>query len=554
VRKTFLVVVTLCLGAAALGARSQQSGAAAARPGGAPRLLVMLVVDQFAYEYIDLYGQQWTHGLHRLIENGALFTNARYPYSGTVTCPGHTSIGTGAVPAVHGMINNTWYDRTARRTTTCTDDATVEPVAMGGGDAVEHHSPKFLTTTTFADEFRRQTTPAPRILSVSLKPRSAIGMAGHPGPNTMVVWEEDNGTFATSTAYAAKPWPEIDEYVASHPISAAFDQVWRPALPLSAYRFDDNAPGETMPDGWGRTFPHRLLGDWDVPDAKFVTVWEHSPWSDAYLGDMTIALMTKLQLGQRGATDMLALSFSALDLVGHAYGPRSHEVQDLLVRLDVTIGKVLDALDRNVGRDRYLIGMSADHGIPPLPEQGPALGLDAGRIPALELRQKIQTGLGPIAGEAGTAAIANITDNNVYFDPAVLERLRRDRGVMRAIGDALLSVKGVAHVYWADELAARSSTADPILRAARLSYVAGRSGDLVIIPKPYWMVRPTGTTHGSANDYDRHVPLVLIGAGVVPGRYTAAASPLDIAATFASLVGVKLPHSDGRVLREAFGR
>lgn len=554
-RKTIFVALSLAIGGATLAVPGQQPPVAAsalARSGGPPRLLVMLVVDQFAYEYIDLYSKQWTHGLHRLFETGALFTNARYPYSGTVTCPGHSSMGTGVVPAVHGMISNTWYDRAAKRTTTCTEDATVEPIALGSGHAVEHHSPKWLMSPTFADELRRQATTAPRILSVSLKPRSAIGMVGHPGPNTMVVWEEDNGTFATSTAYAAKPWPEVDEYVASHPISAAYDQLWKPALPLSAYRFDDDAPGETTPDGWGRRFPHRLIGDWDVPDAKFVTVWEHSPWSDEYLADMTIALMGKLQLGQRGAIDVLALSFSTLDLVGHAYGPRSHEVQDVLVRLDVTIGKVLDALDRSAGAQRYLLAMSADHGIPPVPEQAQALGLDAGRIPALELRQKIQSALAPLAGDA--PIIANISDANVYFEPAILDKVRRDPAAMRAVTDALMSVKGIAHAYWADQIASQQPTTDPLLRAVRLSYVPGRSADLVMVTKPYWLIRATGTTHGSPNDYDAHVPLVLTGAGVVPGRYAAAASPLDIAATFASVAGIKLPRSNGRVLREALGR
>jgi len=543
------LIVCGVIALAGLGARAQ-SGVAPARGAGAPpKLLVLLVVDQFAYDYIDLYGSQWTKGLRRLLDKGALFTDARYPYGNTVTCPGHTSIGTGVVPAIHGMFLNTWYDRATERTVSCTEDATVQPIALGGGDAVEHHSPKWMLTTTFADEFRRQASTPPHILSLSLKPRSAIGMAGHGGPNTMVVWEEDNGTFATSTAFATQPWPEVAEYVAAHPISGAYDQVWRPMLPLSAYRFEDNAPGEAMPDGWGRTFPHRLIGDWDIPDAKFVSVWEHSPWSDAYLADLGIALLGKLQLGRHAGTDMLAISFSTLDLVGHSYGPRSHEVQDTLVRLDADVGRVLDAIDRQVGADGYLLGMSADHGVAPLAEQGAALGVEAGRISAVELRQKIQTIAAPLAGDM--PSIANLTENNVYFEPAVLERLRKDREARDAISNALRSVKGVAQVYWADEMASTSPTKDPLLRAVRLSYVAGRSADLVVIPKPYWMIRPTGTTHGSPNDYDAHVPVLLMGAGVKPGRYPAAASPLDLAPTFAQVVGVKLARTSGKVLSPA---
>jgi predicted AlkP superfamily pyrophosphatase or phosphodiesterase len=342
----------------------------------------------------------------------------------------------------------------------------------------------------------------------------------------------------------------VSDYVRSHPIQAAFNQSWTRVLPASRYFFDDDAPGEATPNGWTRIFPHNLTGERNAPDQSFVTQWERSPWSDAYLGNLAIALLTKLQLGRSAGTDMLAISFSGADLVGHQYGPRSHEVQDLLVRLDGTIGGLLDALDRSVGRDRYVLALTSDHGVSPLPEQGPRLGFEGGRIPLAEVRTKIQTSLRAF-GENPIAAIVN---PNVYLNPRVLDQIKADAGAKQAVTDAILGVNGMAHVYWAADLESKDSTADPILRAMRLSDVPGRSGDLVMVPKPHWMIQATGTTHGTPYPYDSHVPVVLFGGGIKPGRYDGTASPLDIAPTLAGIAGIKLPDADGRALTEALRR
>ena len=252
------------------------------------------------------------------------------------------------------MIGNTWYDPVQRRNVACAADPGAASVAFGGVTGSEHQGPRALVVPAFADELRLQSRRLPRILSISLKARSAVGLGGHGGPGTMVLWEEDNGTWATSDAYTKTPWPEVDEYVRAHPVAAAYGQTWTRTLPESSYLFDDDGLAENAPGQWKRTFPHVLDSPSGKPDNAFITNWEHSPWSDAYMGDMAIALSAKLKLGQEAGTDMLAISFSALDLVGHEYGPRSHEIQDVLVRLDQVVGRLLDALDRSVGADRYV--------------------------------------------------------------------------------------------------------------------------------------------------------------------------------------------------------
>ena len=166
-----------------------------------PRLVVLLVVDQFRADYSETYGHQWKHGLRRIFDRGAVFRRAAYPYAGSLTCPGHSTIGTGTLPFVHGMISNSWYDRSARRTALCSADPQATAVTFGGGRGVERHGPMSLMVPTFSDELRRQAKRQPKIVALSLKPRSSIGLGGHGGPGTMVIWEEDNGTWSTSDRY-----------------------------------------------------------------------------------------------------------------------------------------------------------------------------------------------------------------------------------------------------------------------------------------------------------------------------------------------------------------
>ena len=546
--KRMLVVLMAVATTVGVVAQTPRRGTAPPAPVGPPKLVVMLVVDQFRADYAQTYGAQWTGGLHRLFTTGAYFPQAAYPYAVTKTCAGHASIGTGMLPSTHGLIDNTWWDRSARKAVTCTEDADATSIAFGGATGTEHHSAKWLRVPTFTDELRLQSRQPPKIVSISLKPRSAIGLAGHGGPNTWVLWEEDIGTWATSSAYAKTSWPEANAFVAAHPITAPRGQTWNRILPASAYLYDDKAPGEPTRN----TFPYVLEPPPNQTVLTYPTVWEKSPWSDEYIGEFAMALAGDLKLGQGPGTDVLAISFSALDLMGHDFGPRSHEVQDLMARLDLLLGRLFAQLDRAVGPDKYVVALSADHGIPPMPEQAAALGIAAGRLSTTLVRQAIETALTPALGE-GTH-VANITSPYVYFAPGVLDRIETSRGLRSAISEGIRNVPGVWRVYWADEIAAAPATDDTILTALRKSYVAGRSGDVAFIPLPYWVPQAGGVTHGSPHGYDQQVPVVFMGAGIKPGVYNVSATPIDIAPTLAALTGLHLAHTDGRVLTEILVR
>ena len=512
-----------------------------------PKLLVLLSVDQLRADYATMYGDRWTAGLRRLYDQGASFPLAAFPYQNTVTCAGHATIGTGAFPATHGLPINGWWDREARKVVACTDDADVISVPYRGTGTRPSHSAHFLKVPTFADELRAQSAARPRVVSLSLKPRSAIMMAGHAAD--LMLWYGGAQGWSSSTAFAAAPVPFVKAFIDANPIERDAGAAWTRTLPDSAYRFADEGPGEDPPSGWSATFPHVLPGSPGQPAPGFYETWPLTPLADVQLGQLAAEAMRGFGLGKGPGTDFLAVSFSTLDYTGHAFGPHSHEVQDVLFRLDRTIGTLLDAIDRLVGRDHYIVALTGDHGVAPLPEHLETVGLEGGRVPAKELIAKVNAALAPFLGEGSHVARLIYTD--LYLADGVYDRIRDNGDALRAVSSAVLTVPAIARVVRGEDLPARRGDADPLVRAAALSYVPGRSGDLVVIPNPYWQNSTTGTTHGTAYAYDQRVPVVLAGAGIAPGTYLVAATPADIVTTFAWLTGVTLPRADGRVLVEA---
>ena len=547
-RLRILAVAGALIATASLGAQRGQSPATLARsaPNQPPRLVVFLVIDQMRADYVSLYGHQWTKGLRRLLDTGAYYPMAAYPYSYTVTCAGHSTIGTGNYPSTHGMIGNEWYDRERQRNVPCTEDPALTSIPFGGTTAAEHHGPTRLAVLTFADELKMQASRTPTIASVSLKARSSITFAGRPSPSTYVVYlEESTGSWVTSSAYASKPWPFVDAYVKAHPVFSQYGEVWTRAKPVPTYLFSDAAPMEMAP----AEFPHPITSKSGKADSEFIARWRRSPLSDQYVGQLAQLLARELKLGQRPGTDMLSVSFSATDVVGHEYGPHSHELQDMLIRADEQIGNLLTLLDQLVGRDRYVVALTSDHGVALVPEQDEDIVAGSGRMSSTALRTGINAAIESVLGP-GTHITAR-TGPNVYLAPGVLPRILSTSGARESITRSIQAIEGIARAYWAPDLSSIAATDDPILRAARLSYFEGRSGDLMVIADPFWMAQATGTTHGTPYEYDQRVPLMFAGAGIKPGRYAVPASPADIVPTFAYLTGITLTHPDGRVRVEA---
>jgi len=502
-----------------------------------PKLIVLLMVDQMRADYVDRYQHQWSGGLRRLLSEGAWFREADYPYAGTVTCAGHASVSTGTLPSTHGMIGNTWWDRDRGRVVACADDPVAADASYGRPVDAPGEGPWRLMVPTLADELRSQLSPTPRVISISLKARSAVTLGGQ-RPDA-VAWAVDQGAFVTSTAYPQGPSSEIAEFVSRHPVEPQLWTTWDRALPRSAYAFDEQAIGvrsDATP-----SFPHDIR-TWDD--------WQTSPLADEYVAQMALDVATRMKLGSDGRTDMIAISFSALDLVGHIYGPNSHEVQDLLVRLDRTIGDLLGGLDRLAGRGTYVVALSSDHGVAPTPEREQQFGLDAWRIAPRAVTDAAQAAIAHVLGRG--RYVNRLMTSDLYLEDGVYEQLQEHDGALEAVRRVIAAVPGVQAVYTQDDLATADATGDHLARMFANSFVPSRSGDFVIAYKPYWLVGGQGgTSHGTPYRYDTHVPVVLMGPGIAAGEYLAPITPLDIAPTLAALAGITLPNAQGHVLVEA---
>jgi predicted AlkP superfamily pyrophosphatase or phosphodiesterase len=509
-----------------------------------PKLAVIVVVDQMRADYVDRFQRDWTGGFKRLLDRGAWLRRVAYPYLETVTCAGHATIVTGAFPHTHGIFQNAWWDRDARSEMTCTEDRSTSNVGYGvavtGGDSAYR-----LQIPTLVDELR--TRLGARVATIALKDRSAIMLAGRGGD--AVTWSgEAIDSWQTSKVYSPTTVAPVKAFLEANRVSADFGKTWTRMLPESRYKTPDDGRGEAAPAGWTRTFPHALTGTTGQPDATYFAQWQRSPFADAYVGRFAASLVESLQLGQRETTDFLGISFSSPDLVGHAFGPRSQEVQDMYVRLDRTLATLFERLDALVGRDQWIVALSADHGVTPLPEQLRAAGRDAGRISPAAIANAVEERLGAVLGSGPHVAL--LVGSDMYFQKATLDRLQASPDLLKSVIKAIASTPGVHKVFRGDEVrdAATSSSPDSLLRAAALSYVPGRSGDLIIVPKEGWMFAQRGTTHGGPFADDQQVPILLMGRGIRPGKYDNAATPADIAPTLAALWGVTLSHAEGRPL------
>jgi predicted AlkP superfamily pyrophosphatase or phosphodiesterase len=533
-RRFVLFVLAVGLFAATLGLDGT-------RAADAPRLLVVVVIDQLRADYLQQFNRHWKNGFRTLLDQGMVFEHARYPYLVTTTCPGHATIGTGALPHRHGMINNTWWQRKERLLTGCSADPATSDISYGRpmrfGNSAVH-----LLTPTLADELRMQ-KPGARVVSVSMKARSAIMLAGRAAD--AIVWFDDpSGSWATSKTFASGPIAAVKDFVEKNPYEKDLGRVWTLSGTPDSYVNRDAGVGERPLAGWTGLFPHPITGRRGI-DAQFFALWQATPLADAYLGRLAASLVDSFKLGQRDGTDFLGVSFSALDDVGHAFGPDSREIEDVLRQLDVTLGSLIAHLDAQVGRANYALALSADHGVAPMPV--PPRG---GRVATEDVRERIEDSLrtawGPLQKGSYVAAV-NFTD--VYFADGVFEKLRGNATLMASLIESVEEIPGVLRVLRTDHLS--DNRGDPMVRSAALSYMASRNGDLMVVPKEYWFMSPRaviGTTHGSPYEYDTHVPVIFLGGAIKGGRSNTNVTPADVAPTLADLAGVKLPMAEGRAL------
>ena len=521
--------VLLSAAAASAAALLTTLHAAPAKPD--VRLVLLIAVDQFRYDYLTRFRADYTAGFKRLLTEGAVFTNANLEHYPTVTAVGHATMLSGATPAVSGIIGNDWFDREAGRTVTSVWDPTVTRVGAARGEGA---SPRRLLVSTLGDELKTSSgkakgaPDAPRVIGLSLKDRSAILPIGR-GADAAYWWDVASGQFVTSTYYV----PELPAWVRT------FNDR-RPA--------DDHA-GALWTDLAAPSTPLRQLPK-ERGAALYDAVWG-SPFGNDLLLRFAEEALTREQLGQRAATDVLSVSFSSNDSVGHTFGPDSPQVRDMAIRTDRTIGQLLARVDTLVGLQHTLVALTTDHGVAPVPESQWERALPGGRLATRELFDPIQQALAARFGE-GKWLMAT-AGSSPYLNYELIASLGLDPvEVRRVAAAAATKVPHVARVYTRDQLLRGDVPDDRIGSRVLRSFNAQRSGDLEIILEPYWMRQAQGTTHGTPYGYDAHIPLILMGPRIARGEYSDHVALNDLAPTLATLTGVEIPvGSSGRVLTEA---
>lgn len=538
-----------------------------------PRLVLFLAVDQFRYDYLERFGDLFVaNGLKRLLRDGASWTQSNYDHMPTYTAPGHGTMLTGAYPAESGIIGNYWLDRATGKRVSSVSDETVK--ALGGKPNEPASSPRRLLASTVGDELRLVTNGRAKVIGISVKDRSAILPAGRHA--NAAYWLADfSGDLVSSTYYFNELPAWVTAFNQTGPVDKYFGQKWERLLPESEYikrAGPDSTPWEKVTaSGDTNLFPHTITGGATGPGPIFYAHLDHSPFTNDILLAFAQQAIINEQLGQDDDTDVLSVSFSASDYVGHRYGPYSQEVMDITLRVDRTIATLLDFVNQRVGLSNTMIAFTADHGVSPIPEHAEALGLGGARLTVRDifatLNKAISARYNPqgkspdptadyLLREVDTSTGREwFLNGNVYFN---YNALRRDNVNIEEFSQVVvaagLTIPGVARAFSRTQLLrGATSITDPIERRVVHGFHPARSGDVVLVAEPYKYLGDTiAATHGSAYSYDTHVPTIIMGAGIIPGRYYEPATPADIAPTLSALLRITAPtNSTGRVLIEA---
>ena len=538
-----------------------------------PRLVLLIVVDQFRYDYLERFGDLFgPNGFRRLVRDGASWTQSNYDHMPTYTAPGHGTMMTGAYPAESGIIGNEWYDRASGKRVTSVSDESVKLLGGNPNDAAS--SPSRLMASTVGDELRLVTNDRSKVIGISVKDRSAILPAGRHA-NAAYWLSMTTGTMVSSTYYFNQLPAWVTNFNSAKPADKYFGAKWERLLPEGEYvkRAGPDNPSWEKVTGGGDTnsFPHIITGGLSAPGRNFYIGLDYSPFTNDMLGFFAQDAIVHEQLGQDDDTDVLTVSFSANDYVGHRFGPYSQEVMDVTLRTDRNVATLLDFVDARVGLDNTLVAFTADHGVSPIPEHAAALGLGGGRVPFRDVMGKVQAAISArynaqgktpdptldylLRLDEGGAPREWFTNSTIYFN---YDALRRD-GVnleefSQIVVSAVLTVPGIARCFSRLQLLrGATSVTDPIERRVLHGFYPSRSGDVIMVAEPYkYIAEAITATHGSAYSYDTHVPTIIMGAGVNAGRYLEPATPADIAPTLSALLRITAPtNSTGRVLVEA---
>lgn len=506
-----------------------------------PKLVVGLVVDQMRWDYLYRYYEKYGNdGFKRLLNQGYSLNNVHINYIPTYTAIGHTTIYTGSVPAIHGIAGNDWFDKTTGKNVYCTADDTVKGVGTTSSK-VGNHSPRNLWSTTITDELLLATNFKAKVVGVSLKDRASILPAGH-NPTGAYWFDDTTGDFVTSSYYRNELPKWVTDYNNQKIGENLVKNGWNTLLPIAQYTESspDNSPWEGL-QGKSKTptFPYNnLAAEYQVSKGDI----RSTPFGNTLTLGLAKASIKGEQLGADAVTDFLAINLASPDYAGHKFGPNSIEVQDVYLRLDQDLAEFFKYLDQTVGKDQYTVFLSADHG------GAHAKGfMDEHKMPTgfygednKEFNEMLNNQF------KVDRLITKITNNQVYLDEKLMAEQKLDAEQVKQFLIDILN-KDTSVLFAVDmKKAGSSSVPEPIRTRIVNGYNWQRSGDIQVIYHDSWL--PTysklGTTHGSWNSYDSHIPLIFMGWGIKPGESNKEYSMTDIAPTLSALLKIQFPSGN----------
>lgn len=510
-----------------------------------PKLVVGIVVDQMRQEYLyrfeNKFGEQ---GFKRLMNEGFMVKNAHYNYVPTETGPGHASIYTGTTPATHGIVANDWYDRSLKRDVYCVSDSTQKPLGTDVGGRI---SPMRLLSTTVTDELKLATQKQSKVISLSIKDRSAVLPAGHM-PDGAYWYDNKTGSMITSTFYKEQMPDWVTKFNARKLPDTYLNQEWNTLLPIDQYTESgpDDSPYEGKWSGKTKpTFPYNLAEL--RKKMGMYSLLTMTPWGNTFVADFAKAAVLAEGLGKDAVTDFLAVSFSSTDIIGHAMGPNSVEIEDTYIRLDKVLEDLLNFLDKEVGKDAYTVFLTADHAVAEVPQYLMDSNVPAGYFkPALvkaNLNEHLQKYF------PGKTVVEEFTTEQVFINQQAFEGDPKASGIdlfvaTELITKFLLNTDGIAQVFPATTLRQANSDEVGIRGKVVRGFHPKRSGDIAYVLEPGWFSSNgvTGTTHGSGYSYDTHVPILFYGSGIKKGSSSQFHTITDIAPTLSVLLKIKFPN------------
>ncbi len=513
-----------------------------------PKLVVGIVVDQMRYDYLYRYYDKYTTGGFRRLMSGFNARNNHYHYAATYTGPGHAAIYTGSAPAVNGIVGNDFYDRTLGRMNYCAGDSTVS--TLGNSGSAGKMSPRNMLVTTIGDQLKLGTNGRAKVIGIALKDRGAILPAGHAADGAY--WfDSKDGNFISSSYYGTELPQWAQAFNARKLPDGYLARKWEPSLPMNQYTestTDDQEYENRMEGEDKAVFPHGFV--MRAGGLKYEGL-RTSPFGDELTKEFALAALQGEKLGQRGVTDMLCVSFSSPDYVGHAFGTHAVETEDQYLQLDKQLAELLNQLDATVGKGEWVAFLSADHGV------ADAAGLSQ--------TYRIPSGVKSYGevGEAAKAAlekaygpdkwILTYINQQIYLNHDLMTEKKIAMGeVYEVVNAALLKQRGITRLVNLHNVDAQAM---PVLQAnlIRNVYFPNRSGDIYVMQQPGWFEgRSRGTTHGTAYAYDTHVPFLLYGWGVKPGETLRRTHISDIAPTITALLHLLEPSgSIGDPVEEA---